>query len=106
MSLGGQNQKAKAQNEGTGKDIKDEKNHCTSILDPRRRSSWGSVGLVLTGDRMLWMSSAQHIRVFHVELLQLQLKPVAATKQLTQKKARKSMWIAVLESARCSEKLL
>lgn len=104
MSLGGQNQKAKAQNEGTGKDIKDEKNHCTNILDPRR--GWGSVGLVPSGEGMLWMSSAQHIRVFHVELLQLQLKPVAATGQLTQKKARKSTWIAVLESARCSEKLL
>ena len=51
MSLGGENQKAKAQNEGTGKDIKDEKNHCTSILDPRR--GWGSVGLVLSGEGML-----------------------------------------------------
>ena len=78
------------------------RSYCTSILDARGR--WGSVGLVLSEEGRLWMSNAQHIRVFHAELLQLQPKCAAATRQPTQKKTRKRMWVVVLKSAKCSEK--
>lgn len=64
------------------------------------RGHWGSVGLVLGAQGMLWRSKAQLIPV-DVEFLQIQPKCAAATRQPTQEKRNLKVWIVVLESRRC-----